>query len=355
MMNSMRLRQLLAVFRLEIGKSFLSRRGLWIYILALLPVLIFGGHALVEKRQREQRAANAVTSLTRDAVAQVKIGMTRDEVLKLLPQPWRQFSRHDRRGHWESLRYTDGRTEWILRLHNGRVDRINSQTGCDLAEDVRIFAGVFQFFYLRLAIFFGCVFVFVNLFRGEILEKSLHYYFLAPVRREIVVLGKFLAGVAATSIIFVISTALQLAFLYGHLDTATRADHFALGNGWHDVLVYLGVTALACAGYGSVFLAAGVLVKNPLVPAALILLWESINGILPAALAKLSVIYYLKSLCPVEIPVSGGVPPPLALLALNIDPAPAWLAIVGLFTVTAALIAIAALRSRRMEISYSAD
>lgn len=355
MMNSMRMRQLWAVFRLEIGKSFLSRRGLWIYILALLPVLIFAGHALMEKRQREQRKTHAVVSLTRDAVAQVKVGMGRDEVLKILPEPWRQFSRHDRRGDWEVLQYTDGQTEWVVRLHYGRVDRINSRTGCDLAEDIRIFAGVFQFFYLRLAIFFGCVFVFVNLFRGEILEKSLHYYFLAPVRREIVVFGKFLAGVTATAAIFVTSTALQLAFLYGHLDSTTLGDHFALGNGWHDVLVYLGVTALACVGYGSVFLAAGVLVKNPLVPAALILLWESINGILPAALAKLSVIYYLKSLCPVEIPVSGGVPPPLALLALNIDPAPTWLAIVGLFGVTAVLVGVAALRARRMEISYAAD
>ncbi|MCC6588794.1 MAG: hypothetical protein IT168_19005 [Bryobacterales bacterium] len=351
----MRLRQLSAVFRLEIGKSFLSRRGLWIYILALLPVLIFGGHALIEKRRQEQRHSHAMASLTRDAVAKVKPGMTRAEVVAVLQQPWRHFSRHDRRGDWEVLQYTDGQTEWNIRLHNGQVDRINSQTGCDLAEDIRIFAGVFQFFYLRLAIFFGCVFVFVNLFRGEILEKSLHYYFLAPVRREIVVLGKFLAGVAATSIVFVTSTALQLALLYGHLDSATRGGHFALGNGWHDVLVYLAVTALACAGYGSVFLAAGVLIRNPLIPAAVILLWESINGILPAALAKISVIYYLKSLCPVEIPVSGGVPPPLALLALNIDPAPAWLAVAGLFSVTTALVAIAALRARRMEISYAAD
>ena len=61
-LNSMRFRQLLAVFRLEIGKSFLSRRGLWIYILALLPVLIFGGHALIEKRQQEQRQTHAMAS-----------------------------------------------------------------------------------------------------------------------------------------------------------------------------------------------------------------------------------------------------------------------------------------------------
>jgi len=30
-----------------------------------------------------------------------------------------------------------------------------------------IFAGVFQFFYLRLAIFFGCLGMFMYLFRGR--------------------------------------------------------------------------------------------------------------------------------------------------------------------------------------------
>jgi len=38
--------------------------------------------------------------------------------------------------------------------------------------------------------------------------------------------------------------------------------------------------------------------RNPIVPAITILLWESINGILPAALQKLSVLYYVQSLWP---------------------------------------------------------
>ena len=36
----------------------------------------------------------------------------------------------------------------------------------DFGEDTHMFAAVFQFFYLRLAIFFGCVGIFINLFRG---------------------------------------------------------------------------------------------------------------------------------------------------------------------------------------------
>ena len=63
-----------------------------------------------------------------------------------------------------------------------------------LGQDIQIFAGIFQFFYLRIAIFFGCVGIFSNLFRGEMMDKSLHYYMLAPVRREVLVDGKFLSG-----------------------------------------------------------------------------------------------------------------------------------------------------------------
>ena len=58
-------------------------------------------------------------------------------------------------------------------------------TSCHGTEDLTVFAGVFQLFVLRLVVFFGCVVIFLNLFRGEVVQKSLHYYFLAPVRREV--------------------------------------------------------------------------------------------------------------------------------------------------------------------------
>src|SRR5450432_3171196 len=94
---------------------------------------------------------------------------------------------------------------------------------CDPNEDSKIFAGVFQFLYLRLFIFFGCLFVFMNLFRGEMLDKTLHFYFLAPLRREVLVVGKFLAGLTATVIVFCASTLGQLMFLYMHWQAAERS------------------------------------------------------------------------------------------------------------------------------------
>jgi hypothetical protein len=40
-MNPLWITQILAVLRLEMRKTFLSKRGFWIYLLAFLPVILF--------------------------------------------------------------------------------------------------------------------------------------------------------------------------------------------------------------------------------------------------------------------------------------------------------------------------
>ena len=55
-------------------------------------------------------------------------------------------------------------------------------------------AQIFHFFMLRFIVFFSTATLFVKLFRGEILERSLHYQLLAPVRRDVLVIGKYLGG-----------------------------------------------------------------------------------------------------------------------------------------------------------------
>jgi len=63
-----------------------------------------------------------------------------------------------------------------------------------LADDTNVLAGVVQFYYIRLGVFFGCLGIFSRLIRGEMVERSLHFYLLAPVRREVLLLAKFVAG-----------------------------------------------------------------------------------------------------------------------------------------------------------------
>jgi hypothetical protein len=227
---------------------------------------------------------------------------------------------------------------------------MTSRGRCTLEEDTTILAGIFELFYLRLGIFFGCMGIFTRLFRGEVVEKSLHYYFLAPVRRELLVLGKFLAGVIAAIFFFSSAVFLSFIFMNGHFGEAGRQYVFN-GPGLGQLGSYLLVTVLACIGYGSLFLLMGLLYKNPVIPAVIILLWESINNVLPAMLKKLSIIFYLLPLCPVEVPAEGiG-----ALFTVPADPVPIYLAIPGLLCVSMLSLYYAARKIRSMEISYGTD
>ncbi|HEY3128527.1 MAG TPA: ABC transporter permease [Acidobacteriota bacterium] len=210
-----------------------------------------------------------------------------------------------------------------------------------------IYAGLFQLFMLRLAIFFGCVGIFTQLFRGEILEKTLHYYLLTPVRREVLVAGKYLSGLAAAVVLFAGSTTATFVLLYVPYGSEIIRDYFSRGPGLKHLGAYIGVTVLACLGYGAVFLLVGLFFRNPMIPAAIVLGWESINFVLPPLLQKISVIHYLQSLCPVAIPAG-----PFAVL---VEPTSAWISVPGVLLVTAAVLFLASLKMRHVEITYSTD
>ena len=221
---------------------------------------------------------------------------------------------------------------------------------CSLAEDTRIFAYLFQMFYLRVGIFFGCMGLFTWLFRGEIVEKSLHYYFLAPVRRQLLVAAKFVAGLITTSLVFCTSVILCFSFCYGHFGAPGRAYVFN-GPGLGYLMSYLLVTVLACLGFGSIFMALSLVFKNPILPGIVILLWETFHAVAPSLLQKFSVSFYLKQLCPVTVPPDGV----MALFTVMTEPVSPWLAIPGLLVLSAAILVFAGYRIRRTEISYLAD
>ena len=51
-MNPLWITQILAVLRLEMRKTFLSKRGFWIYLLAFLPVILFTAKSIVEMKMQ---------------------------------------------------------------------------------------------------------------------------------------------------------------------------------------------------------------------------------------------------------------------------------------------------------------
>lgn len=261
--------QVLAILRLELRKSFLGRRGIGLYLLALAPIFIL-----------------------------------------------------------------------FMRIAAGGVNDAS-----DVSEATRIYAAIYQGFVLRIVVFLGCVAIFGNLIRREVLERTLHYYFLTPVRREVLVAAKYLTGLIVAVVLFGISTLASFALAYlPH----QGVDQFLLrGPGLGHLGAYLLVTVLGCLGYGAVFLAFGFFFKSPAIPALLVFGWEGIHFLLPPMLKKVSVIHYLQSLCPVPLPAG-----PLAVLA---DAPSPWVAIPGLLLLSALLVALSAVRIRRMEVSYEEE
>ena len=143
---------------------------------------------------------------------------------------------------------------------------------------------------------------------------------------------------------------LSFIFMTGHFGAESQQYVFH-GPGLNQLGSYMLVTVLACIGYGSLFLLMGLLYRNPVVPAVIILLWESINNVLPAMLKKLSIIFYLLPLCPVEVPTEGlG-----TLFTVVADPVPTYLAIPGLLCLSGLCLYYAARKIRKLEISYGTD
>lgn len=269
---SLWLRQVSAIFRLEIKKNFLGRRSLLIYLLALLPLF---------------------------------------PLLLLAP-------------------FTPPGDEWQ-----------------DFTNYSMIYAFIYGGFILRTIVFFGCAWIFMNLFRGEIVDRSLHYYFLSPVRREVLVIGKYLSGLVTSVALFSFTTIVAMLLLYLPHHYSESVRHFTDGPGLGQMMTYVGVTTLACVGYGAFFVVVGLFIRNPIIPALLLYGWEWLNFLLPPLLKKISVIHYLHSLVPV--PVNDG---PFAVIA---DPTPAWLAIPSLVGVTILVLIAASYRIRHMEIRYGSD
>ena len=211
----------------------------------------------------------------------------------------------------------------------------------------KIFSVIYNGFILRTVCFFGCAWIFMNLFRGEIVDRSLHYYFLSSVHREVLVAGKYLSGLVTSAVLFVGVTIISMLLMFFPHFYSASMRYFFEGAGMSQLLTYAGITLLACIGYGAFFIVVGLFIRNPIIPALMLYGWESINFLLPPLLKKISVVHYLNSLMPV--PISVG---PLGVVA---DPTPAYISIPGLLIVTAIVLIAAGTRIRKMEIRYGSD
>jgi ABC-type transport system involved in multi-copper enzyme maturation permease subunit len=201
----------------------------------------------------------------------------------------------------------------------------------------------FQLFVLRFAIFVSCGVMFSQLFRGETLEKTLHFYLLTPASRGSLAVGKYLAALAASVFLFGVSTVFTYLLFYLPVRGAAFWEHPGVGP----LVGYLGASTMACAAYGAVFLLIGLAFKNPAIPGLALMAWEAFSFLLPATLQAFSVSYYLQPLLPVRI--DRG---PFAVMTETVSPA---VGIPGLILFALGLIAVSGSLAKRLEVNYGAE
>ena len=227
---------------------------------------------------------------------------------------------------------------------------VDSHPGFALSDDTGVLAGVVQLYYVRLGVFFGCLGIFSRLIRGEMIERSLHYYLLSPVRREVILVSKFFAGAVSAVVLFGTALIADFVLMYGGYGGAGQ-DYMLHGAGLGQLESYLLIVVLACLGYGSIFLLLSLMFRNPMPGALLLWGWEAINPVMPSLLQKFSVASYLRHLMPVSVPAEGI----FALLTVETEPVSAWVAVLGLLALIAVVLVYSCYRMRQLEIRYTTD
>ena len=130
-MKSEFLNQILSVIRLELRKTFFARRGLWIYLLAFAPVLLFFASSAYSSRERVRLAGIARSHpISKEAFQNLQVDMTRQQVHEQLGQPYQTFTRQFRVGRNDTLERGVDRShkrEAIVRVPIGGVHATDAQ------------------------------------------------------------------------------------------------------------------------------------------------------------------------------------------------------------------------------------
>jgi hypothetical protein len=230
---------------------------------------------------------------------------------------------------------------WFILTVFGRQDSVS------LGAVTSHFSQMFHLLILAMVVFFGAAAVFSNAVRREVLERTLHFYFLMPVRREVLMAGLYLGGVLAMGSVVATTTLVSFVLAYLPAGLGPFTQFLFQGPGLGHLASYLLLAVVGVAGYGAVFFTLGLFFRRPALPVIGIFGWELLIPFLPPLLKKISIAYYLGALAPV--PVVQDV---FAVLAEYPSP---WAAVLGLMVVIAALLALAGWKARRLEILYGED
>lgn len=146
-----------------------------------------------------------------------------------------------------------------------------------------------MFLSILLALLYGTAII-----SDEIDNKTITYLFTRPIRKDLLILSKFVAYLSGAIGISILSS--LLTFLIVATDGRMP---YSFGNNLSLFLKYLGVLILALITYGSIFVFLGTTIKRPVLVGLFFAFgWEKITVVVPGLIKKFSVAHYLLSIFP---------------------------------------------------------
>ena len=149
-----------------------------------------------------------------------------------------------------------------------------------------MFDTILWLLFLRFAVPVLGVWYGTSLIADEVEEKTITYLFVRPIRRGTVIVGKYLAYLACTSIVML--GAVMLVYVAIVMRSAFPED-VSLARA-------LAVLALGLAAYGALFAFMGASLRRPLVSGLVFAFgWEQVALVLPGYLRRFTLAYHLDS------------------------------------------------------------
>jgi ABC-2 type transport system permease protein len=173
--------------------------------------------------------------------------------------------------------------------------RVNGQR----VGGIGVFGIMIWMLFLRFAIPILGVFYGTALMADEVEDKTITYLFTRPVPRGAVMVGKYLAYLACTSLVVLPSVMLVYFLLIRPSE---------IPGTFPQLVTDLGLLFVGLAAYGALFAFVGAFFKRPRVIGLVFVTgWEQTAMALPGYMKRFTVAYYLQALVPHSMPAEGVV------------------------------------------------
>lgn len=191
-----------------------------------------------------------------------------------------------------------------------------------------------QFLAIILTLFYG-----TSVCSEEIEGKTLPYLTTRPLSKSGIVIGKYAAYTALTSLIVGLSLAASYLIM-----NSSRLGSFAA---WTALLRYAGVLLLGVMAYTALFTFLGTLLKKSiLIGLAFGFGWETAIQYFPGSTQRFSIVHYLKSLLPYYSPGK------YSILTFRLEPTGPLAAVLILLLIAAVFLGLACLVFSRKEYMF---